>query len=182
MFLPVINLFAFGYLYRFMLAPRYATDGGVQLPEWSEWSRMFLEGLRLVVFVASYAVASFVLAVASEWLVLVGSFGMFHMGWSMLMPLFLTLLLPIFFVTVMQYQRTEQFSNFLSGHGTLHYLRYLWWPMIWPSLAFVGLQCVCGVLYGIAWFVGFGVAIASFNELLRHYGDRIDDGFHGALH
>ncbi|MDR2667772.1 MAG: DUF4013 domain-containing protein [Puniceicoccales bacterium] len=179
MFVPIVNLLAFGYLYRFMMDPRHSTDGGVQLPDWCDWGKLFSDGLRMILFVATYAVGAFVLSAVAEWLVVVGSFGLLHIPWSMIMPLILTLFLPLFFVALMQYQRTEQFNNFISGRGTLHYLRYLWWPMIWPSLAFVGLQYVCGVLYGIAWFVGFGVAIASYGELLRHYGDRLDDNPHG---
>jgi hypothetical protein len=175
MFVPIVNILAFGYLYRFMRNPRYATDGGVCMPEWDQWNKMAIDGLRLVAFVAAYAMAAFALSLVAEWLVVVGSFGLLPISWSRIMPLILVLFLPIFFVAAMQYQRTERFRDFFSANGIVHYARFLWWPMIWPSLAFIGLQYVCGVLYGIAWFVGFGVSIASFNELLRHYGDRIDE-------
>ncbi|MDR2664023.1 MAG: DUF4013 domain-containing protein [Puniceicoccales bacterium] len=176
MFVPAVNIFAFGYLYRFLRTPRYATDGGVHLPEWDDWRRMFWDGLRLLAFVILYGFGSFLLSTAAEWLVVAGSFGLVRISWSTLMPLILVLLFPLLFVGIMQYQRSESFRELFSAQrGTLHYLRFLWWPMVWPALAFVGLQHVCGVLYGIAWFVGFGVAIASFNELLRHYGDRIEE-------
>ncbi|MDR0340302.1 MAG: DUF4013 domain-containing protein [Puniceicoccales bacterium] len=176
MFLPVVNVFAFGYLYRFLQTPRHATDGGVLLPDWDSWGGMFWDGLRFVAFIVAYAVCSFGLAFIAQWLMLVGSFGVLHVSWTVPLPLALVLLFPLLFVGLMRYQQSENVRHLLSAHrSTLHYARFLWWPMIWPALAFVGLQYVCGVLYGIAWFVGFGVAIASFNELLRHYGDRIDE-------
>jgi hypothetical protein len=179
MFVPIANIFAFGYLYRFLRMPCYATDGGVHLPEWNGWLNLAVDGLRLVVFVAVYVAIASALALAAKWLVIFGSVGVLGVSGIMLRPLFLVLLFPCFFVCLMVYQSRERAGDILKASLLCHYLRFLWWPMIWPALGFVGLQTVCGLLYGIAWFVGFGVAIASFNELLRHYGDRIDEDIYG---
>jgi hypothetical protein len=175
MFVPILNIFAFGYLYRSMQIPRYSTDGGVQMPDWSDWGELAVDGLRFVSFAAVYIATCLVLSLVSEWLVVIGSFGFIAISWRLLMPLILVLFFPGFFVCLMVYQRSEKIRDLLAPSMLCHYLRHMWWPMIWPALAFIGLQFVCGILYGIAWFVGFGVAIASYNELLRHYGDRIDD-------
>ncbi|MDR2576502.1 MAG: DUF4013 domain-containing protein [Puniceicoccales bacterium] len=175
MFIPPLLLFAFGYLYRFMRTPRYATDGGVQLPEWSNWWQLLWDGVRFAAFFTTYAVICVILALVAKWLIYVGSFSVLNLPMWLFLPLPMALLFPGFFTCLMLYQRRERLGDLFAPSAFAHYLRRIWWPMIWPSLAFVGLQFVCCFLYGITWFVGFGVAIASFNELLRHYGDRIDE-------
>jgi hypothetical protein len=45
-FVPIINLFVFGFLYRF--ASRVARDGSLELPEWEDWDGLFKDGLRFL--------------------------------------------------------------------------------------------------------------------------------------
>jgi len=45
-FVPIINLFVFGYLYRF--ASRLVREGSLQLPEWEDWGGLFRDGLRFL--------------------------------------------------------------------------------------------------------------------------------------
>jgi hypothetical protein len=174
MFIPIVNLFAFGYLYGFLRTPRYASDGGVSLPRWNDWKNFFLDGVRLILFVAVYVALAFSFSLMAEWLIFFCSFSYLHPRWYSLISVLLVVTLPVFLILLMQYQRRQHLRDICQIRALAHYLRYLWWPMIWPALGFLGLQAACGVLYGLAWFVGFGVVFASFNELLRHYGDRIE--------
>jgi hypothetical protein len=177
MFVPLANVFAFGYLYHFLRHPRYATDGGVNLPEWEDWTDLFFDGLRLLFFVFAYVGICLFLSLSAECLIVLGSLGLFHLPWRALLPLMAVLLLPGLLVCLAQYQRRERFRDLLNFPHMLHYLRFVWWPMVWPALGFMGLLNVCQLLYGVAWFIGFGVVFASYNELLRHFGDRIDPEF-----
>jgi hypothetical protein len=173
MFIPLVNIFAFGYLYRFIKSPNYSSDGGVHLPPWNFSLQLCCDGLRLILMVAIYMGGVFLGANAFSWMVRMVSGGYLLVRWSTLTPFILVVTMPFFLVCLFRHQRGESICDIFNFRPTLHYLRFVWWPMIWPSLGFIGLQFACGALYGLAWFVGFGVVFASFNELLRHYGDRI---------
>lgn len=45
-FIPIINLFVFGFLYRF--AKRLLREGSLELPEWEDWGGLFRDGLRFL--------------------------------------------------------------------------------------------------------------------------------------
>ena len=46
-FVPVLHFFAFGYLYRMTKILR--VNGTLELPEWEDLSRLFLDGIRLTI-------------------------------------------------------------------------------------------------------------------------------------
>jgi hypothetical protein len=174
MFVPPASILALGYLYRFLRNPQYATDGGVSLPEWEDWIRLLRDGCRLFFFVLAYAVISICLSLAAKFLVIFSSLSFIRPTCLVFWPFMAVLLLPVFLVCLTQYQRRERVRDLLNLGHLCHYLRFVWWPWVWPALGFVGLACACQLLYGITFFIGFGVVFASYNELLRHFGDRID--------
>jgi hypothetical protein len=137
--------------------------------------RLFFCGIRLILFIATYVVIAFTISLAGQWLFAFGSLGHLYAHWFRLFPFFLAILQPMLLTSLLLYQKRERLRDILSLSRSVHYLRFFWWPMLWPALGFIGLQTVCGALYGIAWFAGFGIVFASFNELLRHYGDRIEE-------
>ncbi|MDR3117741.1 MAG: DUF4013 domain-containing protein [Puniceicoccales bacterium] len=174
MFVPLVNILAFGYLYRFARDPHHASDGGVQLPEWNDPVRLLVDGLRLLCFTGIHQLGAMALAWLAAEALWLGSFGHVFLCWPTLFPLTTILTLPVFLTCLMLYFPRERFRDCLCPATYRHYLRFFWWPMVWPALGFVGLQCTCWwALYGLAWFLGYGVVFASFNELLRHFGDRI---------
>ncbi|MDR1438283.1 MAG: hypothetical protein LBI69_04485 [Puniceicoccales bacterium] len=175
MFVPIANLLAFGYLYHFLKNPRYTTDGGIRLDQWGNWIKLFTGGVRLILFLATYVCVACGLSIAGQWLFFLGSVGHLYAHWFRLFPFFLAILQPLLLTALFVYQKRERLRDMLNVARCAHYLRYIWWPMLWPALGFVGLQTVCGALYGIAWFAGFGIVFASFNELLRHFGERIEE-------
>ncbi|MDR2029912.1 MAG: DUF4013 domain-containing protein [Puniceicoccales bacterium] len=174
MFLPVVNILAFGYLYRFAKDPHYASDGGVQLPEWDRPLSLLVDGLRLICFIVCHLLFAGLLANLTVWTLCFGSLGHVRLHWIFFMPLAVALTLPLFLTCLLLYFQREWVPDCLHILSLDHYIRRFWWPMIWPAMGFVGLQCTCQwILYGAAWFLGYGVVFASFNELLRHFGDRI---------
>jgi hypothetical protein len=181
MFVPGVNLLAFGYLYRFVRSPKFATDGGINLPPWDDWQQLFIDGVRLALFILAHVVVAIFLSFFTNRFFYFGSMGYLDIHLTRIFPFFMVVLQPLFLVALMLYQKQERLRDLLDVCAIAHYLHYVWWPMLWPALGFWGLQVVCGVpygivcLYGIAWFAGFGILFASFNELLRHYGDRMED-------
>jgi hypothetical protein len=181
MFIPGVNLLAFGYLYQFLKFPRFATNGGISLPQWDGWRQLFVDGVRLAVFIFVYVCAALGLSFFIQRFFYFGSLGYLSLHLTRIFPFFMVILQPLFLVSLTIYQRREQPRDLVDVYAIVHRLKYVWWPMLWPALGFWGLQAVCGVpygvvcFYGIAWFAGFGILFACFNELLRHYGDRMED-------
>jgi hypothetical protein len=51
-FVPVLHFFAFGYLYR--MAKVLRVNGTLELPEWEDPSRLFIDGIRLTIVFLVY--------------------------------------------------------------------------------------------------------------------------------
>lgn len=51
-FVPVLHFFAFGYLYRMTKIMR--VNGTLELPEWEDPSRLFIDGIRLTIVLLVY--------------------------------------------------------------------------------------------------------------------------------
>ena len=51
-FVPVLHFFAFGYLYR--MAKVLRVNGTLELPEWEDTSRLFIDGIRLTIVFLVY--------------------------------------------------------------------------------------------------------------------------------
>ena len=51
-FVPVLHFFAFGYLYR--MAKVLRVNGTLELPEWEDPSRLFIDGIRLTIVLLVY--------------------------------------------------------------------------------------------------------------------------------
>lgn len=51
-FVPILHFFAFGYLYR--MAKILRVNGTLELPEWEDPSRLFIDGIRLTIVLLVY--------------------------------------------------------------------------------------------------------------------------------
>jgi hypothetical protein len=51
-FVPIVHFFAFGYIYRMTKILR--VNGTLELPEWEESSRLFIDGIRLTIVLLVY--------------------------------------------------------------------------------------------------------------------------------
>ena len=51
-FVPIVHFFAFGYIYR--MAKILRINGTLELPEWEEPSRLFIDGIRLTIVLLVY--------------------------------------------------------------------------------------------------------------------------------
>ena len=109
-FVPIVNIFAFGYLYRLSRAVR--KSGQPVLPAWHDWSGLFLDGLRFTVVWLVY------------WLLPISLASLI----ALLMPfVYLGALSSIFFLTSVLLS-TVLFSSALYRYNMQKNLRTCWTP------------------------------------------------------
>ena len=153
-FVPVVNLFAFGYLLRLNKGIRQS--GRIALPEWTDWGGLFMDGLKFAVVWLVYWLVPLLLAYAVASLV-----GMVGMGILAYMVVTISFLLaPILFSSALyRYSMRSDFKDLLDL-GLIVRMSYGVFPhLIIPALAFVGIFALAAPLYGIAIFLGFAVLI-----------------------
>jgi hypothetical protein len=154
-FVPVVNIFAFGYLYRFSRGVR--KSGLVAMPEWTDWKGLFADGLKFaVVWLAYWLLPLFLAAVIS---VVIGAIGLGAL--SYLLVSFAFLLSPILFSSALyRYNMHSDFKDLLDV-ALIVRMTYMEFPrLIIPALAFVGISAIAAPLYGFALFLGFVILIA----------------------
>lgn len=153
-FVPVINFFAFGYLLR--LSKGVRKSGRVGLPEWSDWTELFLDGLKFAVVWLTYWLLPILLASAIS--ALIGAVGLGALAYLLFSLVFL--LAPILFSSALyRYNMRSDFKDLLDVALIIR-MSYGAFPrLIVPALAFAGIFAVAAPLYGLAVFFGFVVLI-----------------------
>jgi hypothetical protein len=169
-FVPIINVFAFGYLYRVSLSVRSA--GRPVLPAWKlreDWRGLFVDGLRFAVVWLAYWLLPVLLALLVSWLMAL---------------VFLGALANVFFVSAVLYA-TVLFSSALYRYTMrkdLHDLldfalifRMAWMELprlIVPVFFFLGLIFWLLPFYGLSLFAGFLVLITHTSLRYRSIVER----------
>lgn len=158
MFIPVINLFAMGYLWRY--AGRVLNDGDLGLPHWEDWGKLFFGGLLFLVVFLGYGVMVMLVGWLLGALLSVLSLGM--LGWFPYFPLSIAgLVAPSLVVMGVFSLKKGQGFEVLLWDITGHFKRMLacWDRLVIVNLAFMGLIILGSPLYGFAFFFGFIVLI-----------------------
>lgn len=154
-FVPVVNIFAFGYLLRLCREAR--RSGRVVLPDWDDWSGLFMDGLKFAVVWLAYWLLPILLAGAIS--SVIGAVGLKALSWLIFALAFL--LAPILFSSALyRFSRRNNLEDLLDVVLIIR-MSYGAFPrFIIPALAFVGIFAVAAPLYGFAVFFGFVVLIA----------------------
>lgn len=154
MFVPIVNLFALGYLYRY--ASSILNTGRLKLPQWEEWGKLFIEGLIFLGVLFLYTLVP----ILAGWVIylLIAKITMGYMGWFPLFPVSLALVLVpsltlIGIFSIIEGKKAD--SLFLKIGNHLKKLFKFWELLLIGNLAFLGLQFVGLPLYGLAFFIGF---------------------------
>lgn len=153
-FIPVVNLLAFGYLLR--LSGRVRKTGQLVLPEWTDWSGLFKDGLKFAVVWLLYWLLPIVLTFALA--NVIGFFGLVALAYLIFSAMFL--FAPILFSSALyRFQMRSDLKDlvdvaliFRMTFGSLNRL-------IVPALVFTGIFAVAAPLYGFAMFFGFVVLV-----------------------
>lgn len=156
-FVPIINLFAFGYLYRMSRAVRQS--GQATLPDWpalSDWPALFIDGLRFAVVWLSYWLLPVLLAGGVSWFLDWLSLDVLAYLFCLTAILFFNLL---FSAALYRYHMRKDFKDLLNLGLILRMTCKELPRQIIPSVLFLGLFAWLLPLYGIAFFGGFGLLL-----------------------
>ena len=162
-FVPVINLFAFGYLYRFL--SRFRRTGELVLPEWEDWGRLFLNGCIFFCVGLVYLGVPLLLGWLVSLLVEGLTWGLWD-GFSYF-PICLSVFVgPALFISALfEFQHTRRWERLLL-FKSIAFRALRAWEYLWVgSLVFVGLQVLGAPLFGFAFFFGFALLIAHFTVI-----------------
>ncbi|MGB0744546.1 MAG: DUF4013 domain-containing protein, partial [Opitutales bacterium] len=148
-FIPILNIFAFGYLLR--LSRGIRQSGNPALPAWSDWSGLFIDGLKFAVVWLVYWLLP--LLIVSVIALIIGMLGLGALAYLLMSVVFL--LAPILFSSALyRYSMRSDFKDLLDIALIIR-MSYGSFPrLIIPALAFVGIFAVLFPLYGFAVFFG----------------------------
>jgi hypothetical protein len=153
-FVPGLNIFAFGFLYR--LSQSLQKRGSVALPDWSDWSGLFRDGLQFAVVWLAYWLLPLLLALAL--FAVLGSIGLGALAYLVLSLVFV--LSPVLFgAALYRYLSHGDFKDLLDV-PLIFRMAYLAFPrQIVPAFFFFGVFALCPPLYGFTLFFGFTLLI-----------------------
>jgi hypothetical protein len=149
-FVPIVNVFAFGYLYRLSRAVR--KSGQPALPAWNDWSGLFLDGLRFAVIWLVFWFLPILLASFIAWLmpfIYLGALtGIFFLTSVLLSTL-------LFSSALYRYNTRRNFKDLLDFMLIFRMTRMELPSLILPGFVFLGFLVLLQPFYGFAIFGGF---------------------------
>ena len=149
-FVPIVNIFAFGYLYRLSRAVR--KSGQPALPAWNNWSGLFLDGLRFTVVWLVFWLLPILLASLIAWLM-----PFIYLG-ALTSIFFLTSVLlstVLFSSALYRYNMRRNFKDLLDLLLILRMTGMEMPRLILPGFVFLGFLVLLQPFYGFAIFGGF---------------------------
>ncbi|MDQ8195735.1 DUF4013 domain-containing protein [Coraliomargarita sp. SDUM461004] len=172
-FVPIVNLLAFGYLFRVSRAVR--KTGAPQMPNWpnwpslqhwQDWQGLFKDGLRFAVVWFGYWLLPLLVAACVSWLMALIGLG----ALSNVLLLSVVLLATVLFSSALyRYNMRKDFKDLLD---VALILRMSWMELprlIVPALVFLGLLVLLLPFYGFALFGGFLMFITYTSLRYRRF-------------
>ena len=162
--IPLANIFALGYLYRFSMQLR--RSGKVKLPEWRDWKRLFIDGLKFGFIWLIYWVLPLVFAYSVSKLFSALGFGLFAYL-SITVTFFVASIL--FCSALYRFHMKPEFRTLLEIRYIVRMSRVGFESCVVPILVFAGIFVLALPLYGFAFFSGFLLLIAQLNSCYRSF-------------
>ncbi len=161
-FIPVVNLFAFGYLYRFSAQLR--RTGQLRLPEWHDWSGLFIDGVKFTLVWLVYWLLP---------LVLTGALSLVLLAWGLgalaylLMSAMFALVSMLFCTALYRLQMRSEYADLLDLPliAGMTYQKRI--DFLVPVLVFGGICVFMLPIYGFALFGGLLLLLAQTNLCYR---------------
>ena len=149
-FIPIVNIFAFGYLYRMSVSVRQS--GQAVLPEWKDWPGLFTDGIKFAVVWLVYWLLPLLLVLLVGWLMtFVGLDALTNLlVWTVFL-----LSTVLFSSALYRYNMRKDFKDLLD---VMLIFRMTWMElprMIVPAFVFLGIFVLSLPFYGFALFAGF---------------------------
>ena len=161
-FIPVANIFAFGYLYRFSLQLR--RTGKISMQEWGDWKGLFNDGLKFGLIWVIYWV--FPLFLAYLVALMFASLGLVILSYLAVTCTFFMASL-LFCSALYRFHINPDFKTLLEVDYILRMCRVGFASYVLPILVFSGIFTLVLPLYGIAFFTGFLLLIMQLNTCYR---------------
>lgn len=160
---PVAHFFACGYLYEVVNRARRGEP--MELPEWTDWRRLFVNGVAAFVIFLVFTAAPLL----GAWL-LTRPLSLLGAGWFSYMPMMPVLLLcfPITTASLYLYQKREDYRDAFRPWVLLAMLRSTWVYFLVPTLTLVGALVVGLPLLTFTVFAAFAVLSATYAAIFQH--------------
>lgn len=160
---PVAHFFACGYIYEVVNRARRGEP--LELPEWEDWRRLFINGVAAFVIFLVFTAAP--LAVA--W-VLTRPLHILGAGWFSYVPMMPVLLLcfPLTAAALYLYQKREDYRDAFRPWVLVRMLRAAGLSLVVPTLALVGLLVTGLPFMTFTLFGGFLLLGATYAASFHH--------------
>lgn len=149
-FLPLLNLFAFGYLYRYTNQIRMSGD--LELPNWEDWNGLLSDGLKFLVCWLVYWLLPILLITSLHILLIKVELGLLG---KILLPVGSLWFTLLFSAALYRMQAREHLKALLELSLILNMTKVLLRPLVLPMLVFYGFHVLVLPLYGLSFFIGF---------------------------
>lgn len=158
-FVPVLHLFAFGYLYRYTNQIRIT--GNLELPNWEDWGGLFNHGIRFFIAWLFYWLCPCALVVILK--SILSQIGLDFLG-SVLAALIILGATLIFSCALYRIQSRNNLNALTQIRIIFGMALILFKPLSLPLLAFYGFHVLVFPLYGFPLFIG-NLLILSYSVL-----------------
>jgi hypothetical protein len=151
-FVPVLNFFALGYIYRYL--EKLQLRGDLELPEWERWDQLFFDGIRMAIIgVIFFIVPVALLKIFIEIMSFI-TFGVTSVLTWTVMGIVLFVLTLLFSCALYYYMLFGRWQIFLETQKWLPLLCVSAPHLILPTFTLWGLWFLCLPFYGFACFFG----------------------------
>ena len=158
-FVPILNLFTFGYLYRYTNQVR--STGDLELPAWAGWTGLFLDGIRFFIVWLLYWLCPVAIVLILS--LILGQVGLGLVG-SLLTAVIALGSTLIFSCALYRLQSRGNFNSLVEVKLIAEMAVALFKPLSLPLLAFYGFHVLVFPLYGFSLFLGY-LVILSYTVL-----------------
>lgn len=164
MFIPIVNIFALGFLFRFgnNLIERESTE----LPDWSEWPELFMNGLKLLAVFALYGIVPCLIGwgissfLSTLSLHMLGVFPYFPLAIAILIAM------PLKFAALYHFQKQGTWDSLMDIKAIFNYVMSPEKRLILvPTLTLIGLLAIGIPVFGLAFFLGFLIVMPYYYSL-----------------
>lgn len=152
-FVPFVNIFSLGYLYRYFGRARRL--GQWKLPPWDDWERLLINGLYFLAIWIAYGWLPVLVASLLAGLLDFLTGGWFALLWAVLVWVVFAVSLAATAAALWRFQENDRrWQTLLQVEAILRLMAREWKLMLGPTLAFAALLMLLAPLYGIVAFAG----------------------------
>lgn len=167
-FIPIINIFAFGYLYRF--SKNLNVLDKEEFPGWKDFGKLFVQGCIFLGIAFVYIGIPLGLSIALSFLIFAfGGSLLGILGYLSFIPTSLAVLVcPYFFIAgLAHFQKHKQLSCCFDFIFLFKYLLSIWPKILIGTLFSLGFLMISLPIYGAAFFISLAFLIYYYSIISK---------------